>query len=147
MEPKKIKNCFREGAISSTFVGESIGKHQSKTTIGAHQIFLGQVRKDTIDDKSVIAIEYTSHEDMANKVFEEIREEAYSKFDLTCMHIYHSLGEVKIGEICLFVFVSSSHRKAAQKAIEFVVEEIKLKSPIFGREILEDESHVWKVNQ
>ncbi len=147
MEPKKIKNCFREGAISSTFVGESIGKHQSKTTIGAHQIFLGQVRKDTIDDKSVIAIEYTSHEDMANKVFEEIREEAYSKFDLTCMHIYHSLGEVKIGEICLFVFVSSSHRKAAQKAIEFVVEEIKLKSPIFGKEILEDESHVWKVNQ
>lgn len=147
MEPKKIKNCFREGAISSNFVGESIGKHQSKTTIGAHQIFLGQVRKDTIDDKSVIAIEYTSHEDMANKVFEEIREEAYSKFDLTCMHIYHSLGEVKIGEICLFVFVSSSHRKAAQKAIEFVVEEIKLKSPIFGREILEDESHVWKVNQ
>ena len=26
-------------------------------------------------------------------------------------------------------------------------EEIKLKSPIFGKENLEDESHVWKVNQ
>ena len=147
MEPKKIKNCFKEGAISSTFVGESIGKHQSKTSIGAHQIFLGQVRSDLIDGKSVVAIHYTSHEEMANKVFEEIREEAYSKFELTCMHIYHSLGEVKIGEICLFVFVSSSHRKAVQQAIEFVVEEIKVKAPIFGKEILEDESHVWKVNQ
>lgn len=147
MEPKKVKNCFIEGPISSTFIGESIGKHQSKTTIGAHQIFLGQVRKDIIDSKSVISIEYTSHVDMANKVFEEIREEAFSKFDLTCMHIYHSLGEVKIGEICLFVFVSSAHRKAAQKAVEFIVEEIKLKSPIFGKENLEDESHVWKVNQ
>ena len=43
------------------------------------------------------------------------------------MHIYHSLGVVKTGEICLFVFVSSKHRKDVQLAIEFIVEEIKKK--------------------
>lgn len=147
MEEKKIKNCFREGAISSSFIGESIGKHQVKTTIGAHQIFLGQVRSDVINDKEVIAIDYSAHIDMANKVFDDIRETAFQKYDLVCMHIYHSLGIVKSGEICLFVFVSSKHRKEAQKAIEFIVEEIKEKVPVFGKEILEDESYVWKVNQ
>ena len=143
---KLIKNCFIKGAISSNFIGESIAKHQSKTSIGAHQIFLGQVRADKIGGKEVVAIDYTSYTEMANKVFEELREEAFSKFDLVCMHIYHSIGIVQKGEICLFVFVSSKHRKMAQKAIEFLVEEIKIKVPIFGKEIVDDNSFSWKVN-
>lgn len=142
-----MKNCFREGAITSSFIGDSIAKHQVKTNIGAHQIFLGQVRKDQIKEKFVAAIDYSAHEEMANKAFHDIREIAFDKFDLTCMHIYHSLGLVKTGEICLFVFASSKHRKEAQSAIEFLVEEIKSKVPIFGKEILEDESFVWKENK
>jgi len=83
---------------------------------------------------------------MANQVFYKIREDAFEKFNLTCMHIYHSLGTVKSGEICLFVFVSSPRRKDVFKALEFIVEEIKAKAPVFGKEIFEDNSHQWKVN-
>lgn len=142
-----MKNCFKEGPITPAFIADSIAHHQVKTNIGAHQIFLGQVRADQIDGKTVSSIEYTAHEEMANKVFHEIRESAFDKFDLTCMHIYHSLGIVKAGEICLFVFASSKHRKMAQQAIEYLVEEIKAKVPVFGKEIFEDQSHQWKVNQ
>jgi molybdopterin synthase catalytic subunit len=141
-----MKNCFKEGPISADFIAESIAKHQAKTNIGAHQIFLGQVRSDLIDDKEVVAIEYSAYEDMANSAFDEIRKNAFAKFDLTCMHIYHSTGIVKAGQICLFVFASSTHRKEVQKAIEFIVEEIKAKVPVFGKELFEDNSHVWKVN-
>ncbi|MBI2259942.1 MAG: molybdenum cofactor biosynthesis protein MoaE [Flavobacteriia bacterium] len=143
----KYKNCFKPGAIIPDFIADSIAKHQSKIGIGAHQIFLGQVREDEIDGKKVQAIEYSAYEEMANKVFHEIREEAYSKFELTCMHIYHSIGVVKKGEICLFVFVSSKHRKSALQAIEYVVEEIKLKAPVFGKEIFENQEYVWKENK
>lgn len=146
MSKRKIKNVFVEGPISSEFIGNSIAKHQSKISIGAHNIFLGQVRADDIDGKVVSAIEYTSYEDMANEKFYEIREATFEKFNLTCMHIYHSLGKVNIGEICLFVFVSSPRRKEVFKALEYVVEEIKAKAPVFGKEIFEDESHQWKVN-
>jgi molybdopterin synthase catalytic subunit len=62
------------------------------------------------------------------------------------MHIHHSIGAVKAGEICLFVFVSSKHRKASNEAIVHLVEEIKSKAPVFGKEILEDATHVWKEN-
>ena len=141
-----MKNCFKEGTISPEFIANSIAHHQVKTTIGAHQIFLGQVRGDLIDSKEVVAIEYTAHEEMANKAFDVIREAAFEKYDLVCMHIYHSLGVVKTGEICLFVFVSSKHRKDVQLAIEFIVEEIKKKVPVFGKELFEDDSFVWKEN-
>ena len=137
---------FKDGAISSEFIGESIAKHQSKTSIGAHNIFLGQVRADEIDGKTISAIEYTAYEEMANAKFHEIRESTFEKFNLTCMHIYHSLGAVRAGEICLFVFVSSPRRKEVFKALEYVVEEIKAKAPVFGKEIFEDASHQWKVN-
>ena len=142
-----MKNCFREGAISPEFIATSIGHHQKKTNIGAHQIFLGQVRADIIDNKEVVAIDYSAHEEMANKAFDLIRESAFEKFDLTCLHIYHSLGKVKAGEICLFVFVSSKHRKMVQDALYFLVESIKSDVPVFGKELLEDESHVWKENK
>ena len=146
MSDKIIKSVFKQGAISSEFIGESIAKHQTKTAIGAHNIFLGQVRSDVIDDKTVTAIEYTAYEEMANAKFHEIREAAFEKCELTCMHIYHSLGIVNAGEICLFVFVSSPHRKIVFEALEFIVEEIKAKVPVFGKEIFDDSSHQWKVN-
>lgn len=146
MTDKKPKNVFKQGPISSEFIGESIAKHQTKTNIGAHNIFLGQVRADVIEGKTVSAIEYTAYEDMANQKFNEIREAAFEKFELTCMHIYHSLGTVKTGEICLFVFVSSPRRKVVFRALEHIVEEIKKHVPVFGKEIFEDSSHQWKKN-
>ena len=143
---KPIKNVFREGAISPDFIANSIEKHQVKTGIGAHNIFLGQVRADQVGDTTVGAIEYTAYTEMANKVMHEIRERTFEKFALTCMHIYHSLGIVKAGEICLFVFVSAPHRRVTFEALEYVVEAIKKEAPVFGKELLEDQSHQWKVN-
>lgn len=140
------KSSFIQGPISSDFIGESIAKHQSKTTIGAHNIFLGQVRADVIDGKTVAGIEYSAYEDMAEDSFYEIREAAFAKFDLSCLHIYHSLGVVKTGEICLFVFVSAPRRKVTYEALEFLVEEIKEKVAIFGKELFEDETYSWKKN-
>src|SRR6056300_1316869 len=105
MKDKKLKNVFKECAISSQFIANSIAKHQTKTTIGAHNIFLGQVRADIIDGRPIKAIEYTAYKDMANEKFHEIREAAFEKFELTCMHIYHSIGNVNAGEVGLFVFV------------------------------------------
>ena len=146
MKEHKPKNVFKEGPISSEFIAHSIENHQSKTNIGAHNIFLGQVRADIIEGRTVKEIEYTAFEDMANVKFHEIREAAFKKFDLSCMHIYHSIGRVRSGEICMFVFVSSARRKEVFPAIEFIVEQIKKEDPIFGKELFEDNTHQWKVN-
>ena len=146
MDKKKKKTVFIDGAISAEFIGNSIAKHQTKTSIGAHDIFLGQVRADEVDGKIVSSIDYTAYTEMAEEKLHVIRESAFEEFNLTCMHIYHSLGEVKAGEICLFVFVSSPRRKDVFNAIEYLVEAIKADVPIFGKEVFEDASHQWKTN-
>ncbi|MFQ3325909.1 MAG: molybdopterin synthase catalytic subunit [Salibacteraceae bacterium] len=143
---RKPKPIFKQGAISAESIGVSIANHQTKTEIGAHNIFMGQVRADEIEGKKVVAIEYTANEELANEAVFAIREKAFEKYELTCMHIYHSLGEVRAGEICLFIFVSSPRRNAANEACRYILEAIKKDAPIFGKEIFEDSTHQWKVN-
>lgn len=147
MKTKKKITLFVEGPITPEFIANSIAKHQSKTHIGAHDIFLGQVRADEIDGKRVEAIEYSAYEAMAIEKIVEIREAAFDKFDLSCMHIYHSLGTVPVGEICLFVFVSSPHRKEVFNALHQVVEQIKQELPVFGKECFGNDEYAWKVNR
>lgn len=142
---RKPKNIFVQGPISSDKIAQSIQNHSTKTNIGAHSIFLGQVRADEKEGNTVTAIEYTAYKEMALQKAFEIREAIFKKYELTCMHIFHSLGEVKTGEICLFVFTSSKHRKMAIDACEELVEQIKKELPVWGKELMEN-GETWKVN-
>lgn len=147
METKRSpKNIFVQGPISPESIAKSIANHSSKTDIGGHSIFLGQVRADEKEGGIVTAIEYTAYEEMALEKAFEIREAIFAKYRLSCMHIYHSLGEVKVGEICLFVFTSSKHRKAAIDACSELVERIKKEVPVWGKELIDNEGSVWKEN-
>lgn len=146
MKENKIKKVFIEGAIQPSFIADSIAKHSVKKGIGAHSIFLGQVRNDLIDGKEVIAIDYSTFAEMAEERFHEIREAAINRYSLTCMHVYHSLGRVKSGEISFFVFTSSTHRKNAIDACSEIVERVKREVPVWGKEIFNDENYAWKTN-
>lgn len=140
-----IKNIFTQGAIPPSLVAESLEKHAARTDIGAHSLFLGQVRADLVEGRRVCAIEYTAYEEMALEKMHEIREAVFARYPLTCMHVYHSLGTVKAGEISLFVFTSSEHRRAAIDACNETVEAIKSALPVWGKECF-DEGFRWKEN-
>ncbi|MCC6815715.1 MAG: molybdenum cofactor biosynthesis protein MoaE [Saprospiraceae bacterium] len=142
-----MKKVFIEGAISPTFISDSIAKHSLKKDIGAHSIFLGQVRNDHLRGKEVVAIEYSAYQEMAEEKFHEIRENMFAKYQLNCLHIYHSLGKVNAGEISLFVFTSSAHRKEAIEACQEMVEKIKNEVPIWGKELFTGEDYEWKINK
>lgn len=146
MSERKIKNIFVSGKIDPAFIAESISKHSSKTTIGGHSIFMGQVRRDELDNKFVAAIEFTAYEELALEKMQQIREDIFKKYPLNCMHVHHSLGTIQAGEICLFVFTSSAHRKPAIDACTEIVERLKAELPIWGKEIFEDDTHQWKEN-
>ncbi len=146
--PHKVKDIFLDGAIDPAFVGTSIAKHATRTDIGAHEIFLGQVRADEADGHRVAAIEYTAYREMALERMTVIREEAFGKWpEMTCLHVHHSLGIIKAGELCFMVFASAPHRSASREAVAWVVDRIKAELPIFGKELLESGGHLWKRNR
>ena len=147
MTERKPKNIFIDGAITPDFIAGRIGEHSHKKEIGAHSIFLGQVRADEVEGRKIMAIEYTSYQEMALEKMHEIRESVFAKYPLSCMHVYHSLGRVAAGEICLFVFTSSAHRKPAIDACSETVERIKAELPVWGRELFEDAGYQWKENK
>ena len=147
MSDRKPKNIFTTGPIPASFIAESIQKHSTQTAIGGHSIFLGQVRADETEHGIVSAIEYTAFEEMAIEKMHLIREDIFAKYLLTCMHVHHSLGTVAAGEICLFVFTSSAHRKAAIDACSETVERLKAELPVWGKELIEGDIHQWKVNK
>ena len=105
------------------------------------------MRGDVIDGQTVEAIEFSCYQEMAEKKLDDIREETFEKFSLTCMHIYHSLGTIPLGEICFFVFVSAPHRTEVYEATEYIVNRVKSEVPIFGKELLGEGQHQWKTNQ
>lgn len=151
-KPHKTKDIFVDGPIDPAFIATSIAKHATRTDIGAHEIFLGQVRADqpatsNPQPATVQAIEYTAYRDMALERMTAIREEAFTKWPgMTCLHVHHSLGTIKAGELCFMVFASAPHRQAAREAVAWVVDRIKAELPIFGREVLSDSTHLWKRN-
>jgi molybdopterin synthase catalytic subunit len=148
----KKRDIFVEGAIPASFIAESIAKHATRTDIGAHEIFLGQVRADPVmvspaNHGRVEAIEYTAYRDMANEQMTALREEAFTRWPtMTCLHVHHSQGVIKAGELCFMVFASAPHRQQAREAVAFVTDEVKKRLPIFGKEILVDGAHAWKTN-
>lgn len=140
------KNIFIEGAIQPSLIAESIAKHNTKKNIGAHSIFLGQVRNDKIDENEVIGIDYSCYREMAEEKFHKIKESVFEKYSLNCIHIFHSLGVVNSGEISLFIMTSSKHRSDAIESCEYLVNRIKNEVPIWGKEIISGGNYSWKKN-
>lgn len=152
----KVRDIFVDGPIAPAFIAESIARHATRTNIGAHDIFLGQVRADTVADAAggtspthtVSAIEYTAYHAMALERMTAIREEAFSRWPaMTCLHVHHSLGLVKAGELCFMVFASAPHRREAREAVAWVTDAVKERLPIFGREQFTGGGHTWKVQR
>ncbi|MCS4226289.1 molybdenum cofactor biosynthesis protein MoaE [Sphingobacterium sp. BIGb0165] len=144
---KQKNDIFIQGPIAPQQIAATIVLHGSKPEIGAHSIFLGQIRADQVEGKTVRSIDYSINWELALSKMTEIREAVFDKYSLTCMHVYHSEGLVEVGGICFFVFTSSVHRQAAMDACGELVERIKKEMPIWGKEIFEDDTHQWKTNR
>ena len=138
---------FVKGPIAPNELANILSSNSQLLKVGAYSVFLGQVREDMIDNKTVDAIDYTANEEMAANIFFEIAATAKPLYNIEYIHILHSLETVKNGELCLLVLVSCGHRKESFKAIEYIVERLKKEVPVWGKEILSDKAHSWKVNK
>ena len=140
-------NNLIPGPVTQYLITHLIEKMGESTDIGAHSLFLGQVRADEIDGKKVIAIEYSAYEELVKHEVTKIKEAILSEFrDVKTIDIVHSTGVIRTGENSLLVMVSASHRHQAMLACSKTVELIKERLPIWKKEIFDDNSHRWNQN-
>ena len=114
---------------------------------GAIAIFIGKVRADRIDNDIVESIEFTSQPQIAISTVNEIIEESKKRFGILNAEIWHSLGIVNTGEACFLVKVMGKHRSESFAALPYIVDQVKSRCPIFGKEILAGGGYKWKENK
>jgi molybdopterin synthase catalytic subunit len=139
---------FIEGPVPTSAIAEIVAKAGLNKESGAHSLFVGQVRRDEAEGKSVKAIEYSAYEEMVIPEADKINKTILSENDgVISLEIIHSKGLVKAGEISLLVMTSSKHRAQSITACARAVDLIKERLPIWKKEIFEDESERWKENE
>lgn len=136
--------------ITHEFV-ESVSR-VSRESSGSLLIFEGIVRNDHAAQKSgtgktakrVVSITYSAYEEMAEREVHKIILLAKEKFRLHDVVLRHRIGEVNVGETAFFVAVSSGHRKESIAGIDFIIDEVKSKVPVWKLESYDDGTESWK---
>jgi molybdopterin synthase catalytic subunit len=132
------------GPITPAVISDMIFMETGNENAGAYSIFMGKVRADRVDGKTVKKIEYSAYREMVVVEALKIKNEVATVYDdIGRIKILHSVGDVNAGEISLFVLVASAHREQNFKACREVVERIKQRLPVWKKEIFDDNSHRW----
>jgi len=109
---------------------------------GAYTSFEGWIR-NVNEGKQVLRLEYESYEPLAITEGQKVIEEAIAKFSVLNARCVHRVGLLEIGECAVWVGVSSGHRDEAFKACRFIIDEIKVRLPIWKKEHYVDGNSGW----
>ncbi len=109
---------------------------------GAYASFEGWVRNNN-EGLDVQHLEYQAYEALALKEGQRILAEAATKFPIEHAACVHRVGQLKIGDLAVWVGVSSPHRDEAFRACRFIIDEIKHRVPIWKKEYYADGDSGW----
>jgi sulfur-carrier protein adenylyltransferase/sulfurtransferase len=109
---------------------------------GGYATFEGWVR-DHNEGKRVLRLDYEAYESMAVKEGTRIVEDAIGRFGLVAAQCVHRVGELAIGDLAVWVGVSSAHRGEAFKACRYIIDEVKHRLPIWKKEHYTDGDSGW----
>jgi molybdopterin synthase catalytic subunit len=108
---------------------------------GAVVSFAGVVR-DHDGGRAVTMIEYEGHPS-AQAVLEEVAADVAARTDVDALAVAHRVGPLQVGEAALVVAVSAAHRQEAFAAAALLVDEVKLRLPVWKRQVFGDGTDEW----
>ena len=108
---------------------------------GSIVTFTGTVRKFT-QGKEVIDLEFESYIPMAIKELQKIVEDIGNSHQLLKVAVHHRVGQLTIGEIPVYIIVTSAHRAEGFVACKYIIDTLKQTVPIWKKEIFAD-GEIW----
>lgn len=124
-----IRTWITDAVIDPAAVLDAVGSADD----GAVLLFLGTVRNRN-DGREVTGMRYDAYRTMAEKVLREIAEETAGEHGTDRIAAVHRTGELEIGEISVAVAVSSPHRAEAFAACRRLIDDLKLRLPVWKQE-------------
>ena len=109
---------------------------------GAYCAFEGWVRNEN-EGQTVLRLEYEAYEPLAISEAQNIFREAKQQFPYLQAYCVHRIGLLEIGDCAVWVGVSSPHRDEAFRACRFIIDEVKVRLPIWKKEHYVDGNSGW----
>lgn len=121
---------------------ESLTAGLAEHKAGALATFEGWVRNHN-EGRAVTLLEYECFEPLSRKEAERILDEAMHQFNILDAVCVHRVGALQVGEIAVWIGVTAEHREAAFKACQYIIDEIKVRLPIWKKEHYTDGTSEW----
>ena len=129
--------------ISKTPLEEiDLRKGFTSARAGAFSCFEGWVRNEN-DGKKVIALEYEAYESLCIKEAQKILIEVKKEFNVIAVRVFHRVGKLNIGEMAVWVGVIAQHREDSFKACRTIIDEVKVRLPIWKKEYYDTGESEW----
>jgi molybdopterin synthase catalytic subunit len=109
---------------------------------GAALLFVGMVREQN-DGRPVSGMRYDAYVSMAQPVLAAIAAEVAERHGIARIAVEHRIGELEIGEASVAIAVSAPHRAEAFDACRAIIEEIKMRLPVWKQEHYTDGATAW----
>jgi adenylyltransferase/sulfurtransferase len=127
-----------DGVIDRQVLTQKVMTHES----GGFVCFEGLVRNHN-QGLSVESLEYQAYQELTESEGSKIVNEALEKFNLHRAICYHRQGHLKIGDIAVWIGVSSAHRDDSYQASRYIIDQIKLRLPIWKKEHYTNQASRW----
>jgi len=121
--------CFSQAALTPDVYRATL----ADPTAGGYAAFEGWVRNHN-EGHAVTRLEYEAFEALANKEGERIVAEAVARFGVVRAACVHRVGSLAIGDLAVWVGVSSHHRAEAFAACRYIIDTLKAQVPIWKKE-------------
>ena len=103
---------------------------------GAVVTFSGVVRDHSKSRENVLALEYETSTELAERRLRDVADEARKRWPaLEAVAIHHRIGKVELSQSTVVVAVSSPHRDVAFEAARFCIDTLKVSVPMWKREL------------
>ncbi len=109
---------------------------------GAVVTFSGVVR-DHDGGRGVRALNYSGHPSAGDVIAEVARDIAAAHLGVHAVAVSHRVGSLTIGDSALACAVSAGHRGEAFAACQALVDEVKLRLPVWKRQEFSDGTEEW----
>ena len=130
-------------AVSDRVIDLSVFREQLlDRSCGGYVQFDGWVR-DHNEGQQVLQLEYEVYEPLAVKEGTKIIEEAIKRFGVSNACAIHRSGLMDLSEVAVVVGVSSPHRGEAFDACRYIIDQAKVRLPIWKKEYYASGKSEW----
>lgn len=121
---------------------EALREQMTDAGAGGLCVFEGWIRNQN-EGRAVERLEYEVYEPLAVSEGQKVLAEAQQLFPHLRAVCVHRSGSLEIGDCAVWVGVSAPHRDEAFKACRYIIDQIKVRLPIWKKEHYVDGDSGW----